>query len=237
MSKFWSNGDNDSKSSVSDESSAAAYDDDDNDDASWGTTSDTGDSKSENNLEVGVVDVSVELRAVNLDDESRMKPEAKGSENFSAKSALVTLIQQTNKGNDKDIIDPQLDPNLVWKIIKKDPIFAPLPKTKHAKKEPNCTRIVCMSDTHSKHRGIPFLPKGDILVHGGDFTKSGEIGTVQDLSDYFGGHASNFCHILCIAGMSVSKKQQPLLNKWLGNFLVTHHFSLLSKMFHQVTMS
>ena len=57
-----------------------------------------------------------------------------------------------------------------------------------------------MSDTHSKHRGIPFLPPGDILIHGGDFTKSGEIGSVRDLSNYFGDHTTDFERIICIAG-------------------------------------
>jgi hypothetical protein len=38
----------------------------------------------------------------------------------------------------------------------------------------------------------------DILVHGGDFTKSGEIGTIQSLSHYF--ENSGISEVVCIAG-------------------------------------
>jgi Icc-related predicted phosphoesterase len=59
------------------------------------------------------------------------------------------------------------------------------------------TRLVCMSDTHGQHRDV-YLPRGDVLIHGGDFTKSGEVGTIKDLSRYF--HESGFREIVCIAG-------------------------------------
>ena len=36
----------------------------------------------------------------------------------------------------------------------------------------NTTRIVCISDTHSRYHFA--LPAGDILVHAGDFTLTGE---------------------------------------------------------------
>ena len=36
-------------------------------------------------------------------------------------------------------------------------------------------RIVCLSDTHSRQDQITFkLPKGDVLVHSGDFSFGGE---------------------------------------------------------------
>ncbi|CAF4034159.1 unnamed protein product [Rotaria sp. Silwood2] len=41
-----------------------------------------------------------------------------------------------------------------------------------ANNETKTTRIVCISDTHSRY-GFP-LPAGDILVHAGDFSMSGE---------------------------------------------------------------
>ena len=66
----------------------------------------------------------------------------------------------------------------------------------------DCTRIVCMSDTHGKHRDIPFLPPGDILVHAGDFTQCGETDAVTDLSRYFAQQkeSSGFQNVICIAG-------------------------------------
>ena len=36
-------------------------------------------------------------------------------------------------------------------------------------------KIVCISDTHSKHRALDgFLPEGDCLVHSGDLTSMGK---------------------------------------------------------------
>lgn len=64
------------------------------------------------------------------------------------------------------------------------------------------TRIVCMSDTHGKHDDIQFLPRGDILVHAGDFTKIGETNIVRSLSRYFQDQKAQtgFKEIVCIAG-------------------------------------
>jgi Icc-related predicted phosphoesterase len=65
-----------------------------------------------------------------------------------------------------------------------------------------CTRIICMSDTHGKHNDIPFLPRGDILVHAGDLTRYGETDVVQCLSRYFQKQQelSGFQQVICIAG-------------------------------------
>lgn len=41
----------------------------------------------------------------------------------------------------------------------------------------NTTRIVCISDTHSFYN-FP-LPAGDILVHGGDFSMTGQLHEVE----------------------------------------------------------
>jgi len=92
------------------------------------------------------------------------------------------------------------DPTLAWKQIEADQKFV-LPLTAqpgHAERS-SCTRFVLMSDTHGKHRYIS-VPRGDVLIHGGDFTKSGEIGTVQDLSAFFGEVGYDADKILCIAG-------------------------------------
>ena len=63
------------------------------------------------------------------------------------------------------------------------------------------TRIVCISDTHGKHRKV-VIPKCDILIHGGDFTRCGEAQTITDVADLFSevlqeGIAKK---IICIAG-------------------------------------
>ena len=93
----------------------------------------------------------------------------------------------------------------------------------------SCTRIVCMSDTHGKHRDIPFLPSGDILVHAGDFTKCGEMDAVIDLSRYFAQHqqeaagAGGFHDVVCIAGNhDVTFQEEYYKKTWsrhcLGNW-------------------
>ena len=47
-------------------------------------------------------------------------------------------------------------------------------------------RIVCLSDTHAKHRQV-VVPDGDVLVHAGDLTKHGEVETVLDVADWLRG--------------------------------------------------
>jgi len=99
-----------------------------------------------------------------------------------------------------------LDPDLAWAQIKDTQVFLNLTRRADSAKvtgvkDESYTRVVCMSDTHGKHREIS-VPKGDILIHGGDFTKTGETGTVQDLAQYF--HElqmdGSFQEVVCIAG-------------------------------------
>ena len=48
--------------------------------------------------------------------------------------------------------------------------------------ESNKTRIVCISDTHSRYQFT--LPAGDILVHGGDFSMTGQQHEVEKFIEY-----------------------------------------------------
>ncbi|CAB9512466.1 Metallophosphoesterase domain-containing protein 1 [Seminavis robusta] len=98
-----------------------------------------------------------------------------------------------------------LNPDAAWRTIASEQQFLPVPtvstkdslwkKSKHGSN--NCTRIVCMSDTHGQHRDIS-VPKGDILIHGGDFTSTGEIKHIKDMLRYFEELA--FPVTVCIAG-------------------------------------
>lgn len=184
MSKLWSS--NGSSSSSSPSQSEASQDEDASD--FWDSDDDNDDcNEHPNATNFDVIDEDL----LNLQDNVDGLPSC-GREGFAAKKALAAT---------KD--DP-LDPNVVWKKIKNDQVFQEPPtiisQGLPPKQERDYTRFVCMSDTHAKHRGIPFLPPGDVLIPGGDFTKSGEIGTVRDLSGYFGEHAAGFDHIVCIAG-------------------------------------
>lgn len=46
-------------------------------------------------------------------------------------------------------------------------------------------RVVTISDTHGKHAAIPPLPAGDVLIHAGDFTNTGEMGQIADFMNWF----------------------------------------------------
>lgn len=45
-------------------------------------------------------------------------------------------------------------------------------------------KIVCISDTHGKHRSMNPLPDGDILIHAGDFSNDGSPEGVKEIIDF-----------------------------------------------------
>eukprot|EP00804_Cyclotella_cryptica_P019291 CCRYP_006172-RA/>CCRYP_006172-RA protein AED:0.00 eAED:0.00 QI:324/1/1/1/1/1/2/751/292 len=97
---------------------------------------------------------------------------------------------------------PADDPTEAWERIRSHQVFVAPPKQADGILLPNCTRIVCISDTHGYHRSIP-IPTCDILIHGGDFTNYGEPHMVKDVSDYFSELLRNGTvkkAIICIAG-------------------------------------
>jgi Icc-related predicted phosphoesterase len=60
-------------------------------------------------------------------------------------------------------------------------------------------RICAISDTHGSHRKLPPLPKGDVLIHAGDFMLSGrDPREISDFSDWF--CEQPFEHIIVVAG-------------------------------------
>jgi Icc-related predicted phosphoesterase len=60
-------------------------------------------------------------------------------------------------------------------------------------------KIVLISDTHTMHEDI-ILPKGDILIHAGDFTGRGNKYEVSDFFGWLERHSKDFEHIIFIAG-------------------------------------
>lgn len=58
-------------------------------------------------------------------------------------------------------------------------------------------RIVCLSDTHGRHRGLD-VPDGDLLIHAGDLTAVGEPVQVQEAADWLA--ALPHRHKVVIAG-------------------------------------
>ena len=47
----------------------------------------------------------------------------------------------------------------------------------------NKIKFVCVSDTHCKIKLVK-LPKGDVLIHAGDFTSDGEPKQVAEFNDF-----------------------------------------------------
>ncbi|XP_008549753.1 metallophosphoesterase domain-containing protein 1 [Microplitis demolitor] len=63
----------------------------------------------------------------------------------------------------------------------------------------NKLRVVCMSDTHSLTPFIKFdIPRGDIFIHAGDFTKCGSLQEVIDFNTWIGNLPHK--HKIVIAG-------------------------------------
>jgi len=50
-------------------------------------------------------------------------------------------------------------------------------------KSEGATRFVCISDTHEQHDTLE-IPDGDVLLHGGDITYTGELKAIQDFSNW-----------------------------------------------------
>ena|SRR3990167_1424190 len=58
-------------------------------------------------------------------------------------------------------------------------------------------RVVCISDTHGRHREIQ-LPHGDILIHAGDISHFGKEHQIKDFNEWLG--SLPFSHKIVIAG-------------------------------------
>lgn len=99
------------------------------------------------------------------------------------------------------------DPTSAWATIGNSQIFQTVPTTdssdfSQSKQDARTkTRIACISDTHGKHRNV-FVPKCDLLIHCGDFSKTGETSTIRGLTEYFKElkASSQAKQIICIAG-------------------------------------
>lgn len=83
------------------------------------------------------------------------------------------------------------------------------------------TRIVCISDTHGIHKKIPPLPKGDILIHAGDFTGWGTYSEIEQFAEWL--YAKDFAQKIVIAGNHDEEAQDTVGMKILfGNYGVIY---------------
>jgi Icc-related predicted phosphoesterase len=60
-------------------------------------------------------------------------------------------------------------------------------------------KLVLISDTHNLHDRVS-LPKGDVLIHAGDLTMSGNLSELEKAASWFQDNLSKFDYIIAIAG-------------------------------------
>jgi Icc-related predicted phosphoesterase len=87
------------------------------------------------------------------------------------------------------------------------------------------TKIVFISDTHNHHDEVK-LPKGDILVHSGDFSGRGLPEEIASFFDWLEIQAKQFEHVIFIAGnhdMSFEYKGPWIIN-WLSKLPTNVHY-------------
>ena len=102
-----------------------------------------------------------------------------------------------------DHADLSYDPDAAWAKLRSRQIFQ-APATVEAAvggRPAGSVRVVAVSDTHGLHRGVA-LPRGDILVHCGDFTDDGMPNQVRDFTLWLleAKAAGGFAHVVVIAG-------------------------------------
>jgi len=84
--------------------------------------------------------------------------------------------------------DPRTNPDAAWQKIGHEQQLLPPCTRSDSDERGSALRFVCISDTHGMHRELNGLvPDGDVLVHAGDFTNTGETEQVQDFHDWLSG--------------------------------------------------
>ena len=68
-------------------------------------------------------------------------------------------------------------------------------------------RLVIVSDTHNINIPISLFPKGDLLIHAGDHTKSGFLSELTDAATWLRSLAVQFtCGVVAIANFEKNKR-------------------------------
>ena len=94
-------------------------------------------------------------------------------------------------------------PTEAWAVIAQDPIEGVCQEVDAEELAPaeqpaDTVRFVCVSDTHGREAHMPALPPGDVLIHGGDFTNTGELGMCEAFNEWLG--KQPYKHKVVIAG-------------------------------------
>jgi len=104
---------------------------------------------------------------INFDDD--------GEGNFKESDLALLLDQSLEELRLPAAPTSQEVPNGI-RVIVGDPSKVPTPE--------GWTRFVCFSDTHGLHGSIPaaHMPSADVLLHGGDFTNTGELDQIESFA-------------------------------------------------------
>mmetsp|Transcript_8914 Transcript_8914/g.27047 ORF Transcript_8914/g.27047 Transcript_8914/m.27047 type:complete len:462 (-) Transcript_8914:41-1426(-) len=105
-----------------------------------------------------------------------------------ALAARWTVESAVDNANSWPPLPPGHDPDVIWRTLEPSQRILEAPNVFVAEPGvvlPPCprgsVRFVCISDTHGLHRELTSrLPRGDVLLHGGDFTRVGEFDLVKD---------------------------------------------------------
>lgn len=92
-------------------------------------------------------------------------------------------------------------PEKAWSVAQISQVFkdAKVLASENTPKPEGHVRVVCISDTHGMTMSaLENLPRGDILIHAGDFTKRGGIHEVESFNKFLG--SLNYPHKVVIAG-------------------------------------
>lgn len=95
------------------------------------------------------------------------------------------------------------DPNAAFDVLAttpQRPVAVPVMLEPDSVDKPaGALRFVCISDTHNKHDKIE-LPRGDVLLHAGDFSGTGTLDEVKRFSSWLGSLGDRYKHKIVIAG-------------------------------------
>ena len=97
------------------------------------------------------------------------------------------------------------DPTLAWNhVLSKSTapclqVSSVVPRTLFASpRAPETLRVVCISDTHGKHRRMTKdIPAGDVLIHAGDFTNCGHTSQIKDFCKWMAGMPHTHKILIC----------------------------------------
>ena len=115
------------------------------------------------------------------------------------------------------------DPDLAWQklgmnqVVLEAPIFTPPADLAESPGSPGGVgrlRLIAVSDTHGLHRGVA-VPRGDILVHCGDFSNTGGAKGVRDFVAWLleVKASKGFQHVVVIAGNHDTTFDQTYYNE------------------------